>query len=78
MAIGVLRAHAGRMTNPGLVELTELLRVANATVARLTLANAGLTVDLNQLQRVTKKLKRNTRRSERDFKDQLATAMRGR
>ena len=65
------------MTTLGITELEELLRVANEAVARLTLANAGLTGDLNDAQRVAKKLKRKSRRSENDFKVQLAVALRG-
>lgn len=71
-------AHLGRMPTLSLPELEELLRVANETVARLTMANATLTSDLDHLQRVAKKLKRKSRTSERDFKVQLATALRGR
>jgi hypothetical protein len=66
------------MTTQGVPELEELLRVSNESVARLTLANATLTGDLDHLQRVAKKLKRKSRTSERDFKAQLATAQRGR
>jgi hypothetical protein len=66
------------MTTPAILELEELLRVANAAVAQLTLANATLTSDLDHLQRVAKKLKRKSRSSERDFKAQLATALQGR
>lgn len=66
------------MTTLGIPELEELLRVANEAVARLTLANVVLTSDLNQLQRVAKKLKRKTRRSENTHKVELAAAMRGR
>ncbi len=71
-------AYQGCMTTLGIVELEELLRVANEAVARLTLSNATLTSDLSQLQRVAKKLKRKTRSSERDFKEQLAVALRAR
>jgi hypothetical protein len=71
-------AYQWRMTTLGIPELEELLRVANVDVARLTLANATLSGDLDHLQRVAKKLKRKTRSSERDFKAQLATALRGR
>ena len=70
--------YLDRMTTLRIVELEELLRVANETVARLTLANAGLTGDLNDAQRSAKKLKRKSRNAERDFKGQLAVALRGR
>jgi len=66
------------MTTQGIPEPEELLRVSNESVARLTLANATLTGDLTHLQRVAKKNKRKSRSSERDLKDQLATALRGR
>ena len=66
------------MTTLCIAELEELLRVANESVARLTLANNTLAGDLNHLQRVAKKLKRKSRSSEREFKDQLAVALRGR
>jgi hypothetical protein len=66
------------LTTLEIPELEELLRVANEAVARLTLANAVLTKDVNQLQRVAKKLKRKTRRSENNHKVELAAALRGR
>jgi hypothetical protein len=66
------------MTTLGITELEELLRVANEAVARLTLANAGLTRDVDQLERVAKKLKRKTRRSETNHKMELAAAIRAR
>jgi len=78
VAIAGHPAYPWRMTTLGITELEELLRVANESVARLTLANATLTGDLSHLQRVAKKLKRKSRTSEREFKDQLATALRGR
>ena len=78
VAIGEEVAYQGTMTTLGITELEELLRVANESVARLTLANAGLTSDLDQLERVTKKLKRKTWRSENNHKVELAAALRGR
>jgi hypothetical protein len=71
-------AYQRGMTTLGIPELEELLRVANEAVARLTLANAELTGDVHQLERVAKKLKRKTRRSENTHKVELAAAMRGR
>jgi hypothetical protein len=78
VAIDRCPAHWWRMTTLNLTELEELLRLANEAVARLTLANTRLIHDLDEVQRVAKKLKRKSRRSERDFKDQLAVAQRGR
>ena len=78
VAIAGSQDYSWRMTTLGITELEELLRAANETVVRLTLANTTLTSDLNHLQRATKKLKRKSRSNERDFKDQLATALRGR
>jgi len=70
--------YQGFMSTLGIIELEELLRVANESVARLTLANDGLIRDLDQLQRVTKKLKRKTRRSESNHKVELAAALKAR
>ena len=78
VAIAGERAYQGDMTTLGIPELEELLRVANEAVAKLTLANAELAGDLNQLERVAKKLKRKTRRSENNHKVELAAALRGR
>ena len=55
-------------------ELELQLVAANASVANLTGLNTGLTEQLSDAQARNKKLKRTSRRDERDFKEQLATA----
>ncbi|MDB6128418.1 MAG: hypothetical protein JWM35_2314 [Verrucomicrobia bacterium] len=55
-------------------ELELQLVTANAAVTSLTSLNTGLNEQLVDAQSRNKKLKRTSRRDERDFKEQLATA----
>ncbi len=59
-------------------ELEGLLLVANNSLALLTLSNTELKSDLADSQMRNKKLKRNARRDERDFKNQLTVAQNNR
>ena len=58
-------------------ELEQQLLTANETVARLTLANTGLTSDLASAELQWKKLRRSSRRDESTLKDKLVTAQKG-
>ena len=55
-------------------ELETLLLTATTALAVLTKAHAELQSDLADSQMRNKKLKRTSRRDERDFKSQLAVA----
>jgi phage shock protein A len=50
------------------------LAAANEAVARLTAANVELTRGLSDAEALNKKIRRNARRDESSFKEQLATA----
>ena len=62
------------MSEERIKELELQLVTANAAVTNLTGLNTGLTEQLSDAQARNKKLKRTSRRDERDFKEQLAVA----
>jgi len=66
------------MSEERIKELEDLLVTANASVARLTLANTELTKQLGDAETRNKKLKRTSRHEASSFRDQLASAQRNR
>lgn len=59
-------------------ELELQLAGVNESMAKLVLANAGLTTQLADAEVRNKRLKRSSRQDESSFKDQLAVAQRNR
>jgi hypothetical protein len=62
------------MSQERIAELELQLAAATAAVATLTLANTGLTEQLEESELRAKKLRRNSKRDESSLKQQLATA----
>ncbi len=62
------------MSQERIAALELQLAAATAAVATLTLANTGLTAQLEESELRAKKLRRNSKRDESALKQQLATA----
>ncbi len=62
------------MSQERIAELELQLAAATAAVATLTLANTGLTEQLEESELRAKKLRRTSKRDESSLKQQLATA----
>lgn len=62
------------MSEQRILELEQLLLTANEAVAKLTLSTVDLTRQLSDADTRNKKLKRNSRRDEWAFKEQLSVA----
>jgi cell division protein FtsB len=67
-------AHAWFMHAARILELEQLLAVANDSLAKLTETNTELTRQVADAETLNRKLKRNARNDESSLRSQLATA----
>ena len=76
MVVAIRReeAHAWFMHEARILELEQLLAVANESLAKMTETNNELTVELAEAEKRNKKLKRNARSDESSLRSQLSLA----
>jgi phage shock protein A len=74
VAIARRDGFAGSMPERRIKELELQLAAANEIIVKLTATNDQLTRGLAEAESYNKKLRRNARRDESTFKEQLATA----